>query len=51
MLNTPPVWYNNDEIIGVKFLTIPVEDFLYNFMLMYTNFFLFEFYCNKHTFK
>ena len=45
--NTPPVWYNNDEIIGVKFLTIPAEDFLYNFILMYVNFFLFEFFCNK----
>ena len=45
--NTPPVWYNNDQIIGVKFLTIPAEDFLYNFMLMYANFFLFEFFCNK----
>jgi lycopene cyclase domain-containing protein len=45
--NTPPVWYNNDQIIGVKFLTIPAEDFLYNFMLMYANFFLFEFFCKK----
>ena len=44
---TPPVWYNNDEIIGVRFFTIPAEDFLYNFMLMYVNFFLFEFFCNK----
>ena len=49
--NTPPVWYNNNEIIGVKFLTIPIEDFLYNFVLMYTNFFLFEFFCSKNTLK
>ena len=46
-MSAPPVWYNSNEIIGVRFLTIPIEDFLYNFMLMYTNFFLFEFFCNK----
>jgi hypothetical protein len=28
-------------------LTIPIEDFLYNLILMYTNFILFEFFCNK----
>jgi hypothetical protein len=32
-------------------LTIPIEDFLYNFVLMYTNFILFEFYCSKKTLK
>ena len=46
-VNTPPVWYNNDEIIGVRFLTIPLEDFLYNFVLMYSNYILFEFYCRR----
>ena len=45
--NTPPVWYNNDEFIGVRFLTIPLEDFLYNFVLMYSNYILFEFYCRR----
>jgi len=44
---TPPVWYNSNEIIGFRVLTIPIEDFLYNFMLLYTNFFLFEFYSSK----
>jgi len=47
--NTPPVWYNNDEIIGIRLLTIPIEDFLYNFVLMYSNYILFEFYCAKKT--
>ena len=46
-VNTPPVWYNNAEIIGLRFLTIPVEDFLYNFVLMYINYMLFEFYCKR----
>ena len=45
--NTPPVWYNNNEIIGIKFFTIPIEDFFYNFILLYANFFLFEFYCSN----
>jgi len=44
---TPAVWYNSNEIIGFRVLTIPIEDFLYNFMLLYTNFFLFEFYSSK----
>ena len=46
-LNNPPVWYNNAEIIGLRFLTIPVEDFLYNFVLMYINYMLFEFFCRR----
>ena len=46
-VNTPPVWYNNAETIGLRFLTIPVEDFLYNFVLMYINYMLFEFYCGR----
>jgi lycopene cyclase domain-containing protein len=46
-VNTPPVWYNNAETIGLRFLTIPVEDFLYNFVLMYINYMLFEFYCRR----
>jgi hypothetical protein len=45
--NTPPVWYNNDEFTGVRFLTIPLEDFLYNFVLMYSNYIFFEFYCRR----
>ena len=46
-VNTPPVWYNNAEIIGLRFLTIPLEDFLYSFVLMYSNYILFEFYCRR----
>tara|TARA_B100001741_G_scaffold164671_1_gene136082 strand:- start:64 stop:750 length:687 start_codon:yes stop_codon:yes gene_type:complete len=40
--SNPPVWYNINEIIGVRFITIPIEDIFYNFILLYTNFFLFE---------
>lgn len=47
----PPVWYNNDEIIGIRLFTIPLEDFLYNFVLMYVNYILFEFFCIKKNVK
>jgi lycopene cyclase domain-containing protein len=33
-LSEPVVWYNGDEIIGERLLTIPVEDFLYLFSLI-----------------
>ncbi len=33
-LSEEVVWYNGDEIIGVRVLTIPVEDFLYLFSLI-----------------
>ena len=38
----PPVWYNPQEIIGIKCFTIPIEDFFYCFCLLFTNFLLFE---------
>ncbi len=31
------VWYNNDENLGIRFLTIPIEDFGYAFSLMLFN--------------
>ena len=46
-VNTPPVWYNDAEIIGLRFLTIPIEDFFYSFILFYFNVSLFEFYSSK----
>lgn len=45
------VWYNNNENLGVRLFTIPVEDFAYGFSLIYFNLFLREriksFYQNK----
>jgi len=34
LMEAPVVWYNNNEIIGVRLLTIPVEDVFYGLILM-----------------
>lgn len=31
------VWYNNDENLGIRFFTIPIEDFAYAFSLILSN--------------
>lgn len=31
------VWYNNDENLGIRFFTIPVEDFAYAFSMILFN--------------
>ena len=36
------VWYNSNEIMGYRLLTIPLEDFSYGFLLMLFNTYLFE---------
>ncbi|MFN0047614.1 MAG: lycopene cyclase domain-containing protein [Cytophagales bacterium] len=38
----PIVWYNNAENMGVRFLTIPIEDFAYNLFLLLLNVTLYE---------
>lgn len=42
MLEAPIVWYNEEEIIGIRILTIPVEDSVYGFVLLYINLILYE---------
>lgn len=34
------VWYNNNENLGLRFFTIPVEDFAYGFSLIFFNIFI-----------
>lgn len=54
VLNTTPelvvdqiVWYANDENLGVRFFSIPFDDFIYGFTLIAMNIALFEHYRSK----
>lgn len=42
MVDEPIVWYNENEIIGIRIFTIPVEDSVYGFLLLYINLIFYE---------
>ena len=41
------VWYNNSENMGVRFLTIPIEDITYAFTLILSNLFIVDYIENN----
>ncbi len=41
-LENPVVWYNDEENLGVRLLTIPVEDSIYGFLLIGLNITIYE---------
>jgi lycopene cyclase domain-containing protein len=43
----PIVWYNNEENLGIRVSTIPVEDFAYNTLMLLGNWVLYEFFKTK----
>jgi lycopene cyclase domain-containing protein len=46
-LQEPVVWYNNEENLSVRLLTIPVEDIFYGFSLISLNVVLFELFAGR----
>jgi lycopene cyclase domain-containing protein len=41
-LSSPVVWYNDSETIGIRILTIPIEDIIYGFELLLMTVFFYE---------
>jgi lycopene cyclase domain-containing protein len=46
-LENPIVWYNDDENIGIRLLTIPIEDMFYGFELVILNLFFVKIWKTK----
>jgi lycopene cyclase domain-containing protein len=38
------VWYNNNENLGIRILTIPIEDIVYAFNMLYSSLILIAYF-------
>ncbi|MDO5509206.1 MAG: lycopene cyclase domain-containing protein [Weeksellaceae bacterium] len=47
----PVVWYNDDQNLGIRVGTIPIEDFFYCFTMLYSSALLFEHLLKKFNYK
>ena len=47
----PVVWYNNNENLGFRLGTIPIEDTIYGLSLLFINMSLFEYFKDKRIFN
>ena len=48
-LDSPIVWYNDDENLGIRLFTIPIEDTVYGLLLILMNIDLYVFFKRKIT--
>ena len=46
-LETPVVWYDDTQNLGIRILTIPLDDFVYGFLLYLSNVTLYEWFIRR----